>query len=141
MTQPSDNEPNGNNEGSDEDRFYEDNLVETPDSLRNANPENPELDLGQDPKDSYLASDRWGVTAEEERLGEPLDLRLSEEEPDVGQPGYRRALGEDEPGERLVSMDGTAFPDTEKDEVGESVGADDGDLSAEEAAIHIVDEP
>lgn len=134
-------EPNNNDRGFDEDRFYEDHLVETPDSLRDSNPENPALDLGQDPNDSYLASDKWGVTAEEERLGEPLDLRLSEEEPDVGQPGYRRALDEDEPPERLVSPDGTALPDTEKDEVADSAGPDDYDYSAEEAAIHISDEP
>ncbi len=136
MTGPSDYD-----QGSDEDRFYEDHLVETPDSLRDSNPENPALDLGADPKDRYLGADRWGVTAEEERLGEPLDLRLSEEEPDVGQPGYRRPLGVDESPERLVSPDGTAYPDTEKDEVATSVGPDDYDFSAEEAAIHIVDEP
>jgi len=123
------------------DRFYDENLVETSESLRDSNPENPELDLGTDENDTYAAADRYGVTAEEQRQGESLDLRLSEEEPDVGQPGSR-ATGEPDPvAGRIVEPDEGAHPNLEKDAIARDVGRDGGDYSAEEAALHVVDEP
>ena len=131
-------EPTEDSDQSDSDQFYEDRLVETPDSLRNSNPENPSLDLGTEDGDTYLASTKWGVTAEEERLGEPLDLRLSEEEPDVDQGS---PVVEDDAAGRIVADDEGARPDVQKDAVANDVGADDGDYSAEEAAIHLIDEP
>ncbi|CAN3129404.1 hypothetical protein ACNUDN_15870 [Mycobacterium sp. smrl_JER01] len=36
-----------------------------------------------DPPESWSAADRYGVSSEEERLGETLDQRLAEEVPDV----------------------------------------------------------
>ena len=48
-----------------------------------------EDELGADPMDGYDAPDepsgvdRWGTTPAEEREGESLDQRLSEEEPDI----------------------------------------------------------
>jgi len=123
------------------DRFYDEHLVETPETLRDSNPENPELDLGTEDDDTYLAADRHGVTAEEQRQGEPLDLRLAEEEPDVGQPGSR-AIGEpDRAVGRIVEPDEGAHPDMEKDAIARDVGRDGGDYSAEEAALHVIDEP
>ena len=35
------------------------------------------------PEDYPLALDEWGVVAAEERMGEPLDRRLAEEEPET----------------------------------------------------------
>lgn len=112
-------------------------LVETPESLRDSDPEEPPIeDLGNEETDHYLAADRWGVTAEEQRHGEPLDLRLSEEEPDVV-----RADGLPEPlAGRLMQEDEGIYPDREKDEVAESLGVDGGDFSAEEDAVHVIDE-
>lgn len=95
-----------------------DHMVETPESLRDSDPESPPLDRGGDESDTYLAADRYGITADEQRHGEPHDLRLSEEEPDEG-----------------------THPDLEKDAVSGDVGRDGGDRSAEEAAMHVVDEP
>lgn len=123
------------------DRFYDEHLVETPETLRDSNPENPELDLGTEDGDTYLASDRYGVTAEEQRLGEPLDQRLAEEEPDVGQRGSHAAGEPDPPVGRIVEPDEGAHPDVEKDAIARDVGRDGGDYSAEEAALHVVDEP
>jgi hypothetical protein len=114
-----------------------DHLVETPESLQDSDPEAPALDRGLEEDDTYLAADRYGVTAEEQRHGEPLDMRLSEEEPDV-----TRASGPPDPlAGRLVQEDQGAHPDREKDEVAEALGVDGGDFGAEELAVHIIDEP
>ncbi len=115
-----------------------DHIVETPESLRDADPDMPPfIDLGIEETDHYLGADKWGVTAAEEALGEPLDLRLSEEEPDIV-----RAAGPPDPlAGRLVQEDEGVYPDREEDEVAESLGVDGGDFSAEELAVHIIDEP
>ncbi|PZS33567.1 MAG: hypothetical protein DLM59_06345 [Pseudonocardiales bacterium] len=42
-----------------------DHLVETQESLRDADPEAPSLDGGTQETDSYLAAESYGVTAEE----------------------------------------------------------------------------
>ncbi|MGB9377169.1 MAG: hypothetical protein WCB04_06610 [Mycobacteriales bacterium] len=96
------------------DRFYDEHLVETPETLRDSNPENPDLDLGADENDRYAASDRFGVTAEEQQLGETLEMRLAEEEPEPDQPGGDSAAAAESDGSQR---------------------------SAEQAAMHEVDEP
>lgn len=112
-----------------------DHLVETPESLRDSDPEAPPLDRGIEESDTYLGADRYGNTAEEQRQGESLDLRLSEEEPDV-----TSAAGPTDPlSGRLVQPDEGAHADLEQDEVADSVGVDGGDLTAEEAAMHLRD--
>ena len=130
-----------------------DRLVETPESLRDSDPEAMPLDRGREPGDRPLAADRFGTTHAEEAQGEDLDHRLAQEEPDVGvEPGPERfdALGEDvaaedlsydgsDPGAvgRIVEPDEGAHTDVEKDVVASDVGRDGGDLSAEEAAMHL----
>jgi hypothetical protein len=66
--------------------------------------------------------------------GEPGVLAEADEFEDDGQVGGRRAG-------RLVDPDEGVREDTEKDVVGSDVGIDGGAASAEEAAMHIVDEP
>jgi hypothetical protein len=113
---------------------------------------------GDDPLDQgYAAPDRWsagegfGTTSAEERAGESLDQLLAEEEPepdpyadepeDVNEadeaplegPAAARAG-------RLVAEDEGAHPDEEPDLVARDVGIDAGAASAEEAAVHEVDE-
>lgn len=44
---------------------------------------NDDGDTVVDPPEHWVAADRIGVTAEEQREGESLDERLAEEEPDV----------------------------------------------------------
>ncbi len=115
-----------------------DHLVETPESLRDSDPEVPVLDRGVEVTDTYRAADRYGVTAAEQRHGESLDMLLAEEEPDIGP---EAALGEPDPiAGRLVAADEGAHPDLEKDAVARDVGIDGGDLSAEEAAVHLIKE-
>lgn len=47
----------------------------------------PDPELAGLPGDHAIAVDQWGTTAEEEREGEPLNLRLEHEEPDTGPGG------------------------------------------------------
>lgn len=41
------------------------------------------LEAGMDPSEHWAGANRFGTTPAEERAGESLDQRLSEEEPDV----------------------------------------------------------
>ena len=43
------------------------------------------LDSGVEAADDWSGADRFGTTAAEERRGESLDERLSEEEPDISE--------------------------------------------------------
>ena len=77
---------------------------------------------------------------EEAREGESLDQHLSEEEPEVWESGDEDDVeAEDEPG-RLVDPDYGAIEDTEKDEVAIDAGRAGYARSAEEAAMHYVDD-
>jgi hypothetical protein len=79
------------------------------------------------------ASTDWGTVPSEERAGEPLDRRLQRERPDV-------PSGEDPlTGHVLVGDD--LYADEEKDLVAAAFATDaDVGRSAEEAAIHVVDD-
>lgn len=119
-------------------------------------------DPGDDPLDrGIIAPDRWspaekyGNTAQEQESGESLDQLLAEEEPEPDP--YAAAGEEDEDtGEapdatlaggysadpragRLVGEDEGAHPDAEPDLVARDVGIDAGAASAEEAAVHALD--
>jgi Family of unknown function (DUF5709) len=125
---------------------------------------------GDDPLDRGVATpDRWsagihfGTTTEEEQEGESLDQHLAEEEPDVGFDtededeeaasftgdediadedidGLLLDDGPDPRAGRLVAEDEGAHADTEADLVARDTGIDGGGATAEEAAIHVVDE-
>lgn len=108
------------------------------------------LDEGYSPAENYGPGEGFGTTVEEEREGESLDQRLAQEEPDVdpyadeGYSGNEGDLGDDEVGDdragRLVDPDQGLGEDTEKDLVGDDVGIDGAGASAEEAAVHVIDE-
>jgi hypothetical protein len=102
------------------------------DVLRTGDPlegELPPLDRPQAVKD-------WGTTASEQLGPEPLELRLAREVPDVSEPetGYtdRQFI---EPGADA------GLADDEADAVGEADAGFGDTLSAEEAAMQVVDEP
>jgi hypothetical protein len=102
------------------------------------------LDSGYSPPESYRG-EGFGTTADEALQGESLDERLRQEEPeadpyaeqdevlDDGEVGTERAG-------RLVDPDEGLGEDTEKDLVGDDVGIDGAASSAEEAAVHIVED-
>ncbi|CAM5250482.1 MULTISPECIES: DUF5709 domain-containing protein [Streptomyces] len=127
-------------------------LLDAEDTLENDGVDDP-LDRGWSPPDRPWAVEHSGVTAAERHEGETLDQRLAEEMPDLATPdgdGMGDAEGTD--GElldnevgalrsgRLVAPDEGAHEDEESALVASDVGIDGAAASAEEAAMHIVDE-
>ena len=113
------------------------------------------------PRSGSSTALRFGSTAAEQEAGESLDQRLAEEEPDVAPDvdderpqdiaGDEDAADEDIDGlllddgpdpraGRLVAEDEGAHPVGEADLVARDVGVDGAAASAEEAAVHVVDE-
>lgn len=163
--------------GSTEHDLDHDHMVETPESLRDDDPEVMPMDRGREAGDRPVAAERFGTTPAEQREGEDLDHRLAEEEPDIdahdpiddivaenpdvfpapapaSQEGEFEALGEDvSPADldvtggetptgvgRIVEPDEGARTDEEKDVVAYDAGRDGGDMTAEEAAMHVIPE-
>lgn len=107
------------------------------------------LEEGYIPPDHWSAAEGFGNTAAEMRRGETLDQRIKQEEPDA----YPEAdsdpddevLDDHEVGRRragrLVDANhGYPGEDRESQLIGEDVGIDGAAASAEEAAMHIIDE-
>jgi Family of unknown function (DUF5709) len=127
----------------------DDGVLEPADTLDGDDLRQDILDTGVDAGEGYRGATRYGTTAEEERSGESLDQLLAEEEPDVG--ADDEWTDEDDPAAddrttqarsgRLVAPDEGAHPDAEKDSVAFDVGVDGGAASAEEAAVHLTDDP
>jgi hypothetical protein len=83
------------------------------------------------PNDKPRAATDWGVTAEEQRAGESVGLRVEREQPDVDEAPSAT------PREVVVPVEPQATrDDTEKDEIAEEARPE-GALSPEEAALHI----
>ncbi len=114
------------------------------------------LDEGYSPPESYSSAERFGNTAEEMREGETFEERLRQEVPEadviygaddeitVDIPSEDDYLDDGEVGDsragRLVDPNEGIGVDLEKDLIGDDVGIDGAGASAEEAAVHIVDE-
>lgn len=98
-----------------------------------------EMQTGYSPPDREPHNLRDAPTPFEEREGESLDQRLREEEPDVSADDPDRSGAERRAG-RLVAPDEGAHEDEEADEIATDVGPAGYASSAEEAAVHIVDE-
>jgi len=124
------------------------------------------LDEGYSPPERPRGVDAFGTTLAEQRQGESIEQRLAHEEPDpanafedplaesdmVGGDDVDAIAAEDDflgDGEvgsrrsgRLMAPDEGAHEDTESDMVADDMGIDGGGSSAEEAAMHIIeDEP
>jgi Family of unknown function (DUF5709) len=125
-------------------------------------------DPGDDPLDrGVIAPERWtrairtGLTERDQQAGESLDELLDEEEPDdsieddevepediagddgAGDEDVDGLLLDDGPDSRagrLVATDEGAHPSGEADLVARDTGIDGGAATAEEAAVHVVDE-
>jgi len=122
------------------------------------------LDEGYSPPERPRGVDAFGTTVAEQRQGESIEQRLLHEEPDPAS-AFQDPLAEadmvggDDPdaiaadddflgdGEvggrrsgRLIAPDEGAHEDTESDLVAEDVGIGGGGSSAEEAAVHIVED-
>jgi hypothetical protein len=103
------------------------------------------LDEGIVPNQKWSPGQGFGNTAAEQREGESLDQRIAQEEPDVDPYAEEEEHLEDDQvgGERagrLVAPDEGAHTDVEKDAVANDVGIDGAGATAEEAAMHVVEE-
>ena len=94
---------------------------------------------GYNPPDREPYNLRHIPTPFEEREGESLDQKLSEEEPDISADDPDTADERPRAG-RLVAPDEGAHPDEEKDEIADDVGPAGYASSAEEAAVHVIEE-
>jgi hypothetical protein len=110
-----------------------------------------ELDRGYSPPEKYSAGQGYGNTPWEEEHREGIDQRIAQEEPepdpyaeadDVDPDGFGSSDGEvgERRAGRLVDVDEGLGEDEEKDLVGDDVGIDGAGASAEEAAMHIVED-
>lgn len=108
-----------------------------------------EAERGYSPPEKYSPAQGFGNTPLEEAMGETLEQRVAQEEPepDPYVQAEQEAADLDRDGEvgdqragRLVDTDRGVNEDVEKDLVAEDVGIDGAAASAEEAAVHIVDE-
>jgi hypothetical protein len=106
------------------------------------------LDEGIVPNQKWSPAQGFGNTAAEQREGETLDQRIAQEEPDIDPYAeVEENLADDQVGDvrsgRLVAPDEGAHEDAEKDAVATDVGISGGAATAEEAAMHIIndDEP
>lgn len=148
-----------------DDDLYGDSVYESGDAVDDAEELDPFENLtgndpdeimqtGYDPPDRETHNLRERLTGFEEREGESLDERLSEEEPDLaagdefsdegaldGTDFEDAGFGESRPrAGRLLAPDEGGLEDAEKDEVAEDVGPAGYGSSAEEAAVHVIDE-
>lgn len=122
-------------------------LLDPEDTLDDRDP----YDEGYSPPERAQAIDKWGTTAREVAEGEGLDARLAREVPDISDDASDDLgdtdgeLIDDEVGDfragRLVATDEGFGADTDSELYASDVGIDGGAASAEEAAIHVVDDP
>ncbi|MFJ4715920.1 DUF5709 domain-containing protein [Streptomyces sp. NPDC088785] len=145
----------------DPDAHEDEGILEVEDTLydRGVDP----YDEGWSPPERPLGVEHSGTTAAERLRGETLDERLAEERPDPAVEEYEALESGAEPGDgigdlpggtgepvdaevgaaragRLVALDEGAHEDAEKDMVALDVGFGGGAASAEEAAVHLVEE-
>ena len=138
----------------------EDYSVQDPSDSLIGDPESDPLDRGVAPPERWSAAMKFGSTADEQEAGESLDQLLAEEEPDDAldldddlpedaedadeADEYLDGLllddGPDPRAGRLVAEDEGAHPDEEADLVARDAGIDGGAASAEEAAMHVVED-
>ena len=140
----------------------EDYEVKDASDTLSGDPGDDPLDRGVAPPERWSAGMRFGTTADEQEEGESLDQLLAEEEPDDAldldgdddlpeddedtdeADEYLDGLllddGPDPRAGRLVAEDEGAHPDEEADLVARDVGIDGGAASAEEAALHVVED-
>jgi len=105
------------------------------------------LDEGYSPPEKWSTAEGYGNTPYEEEVGESLDQRIAQENPEPDP--YEAAANETENvgGEvgteragRLVDETEGVHTDDEPDLVAEDVGIDGAAATAEEAAVHVVDD-
>jgi hypothetical protein len=131
-------------------------LDQTPEGDR-LDPNGPEdvLDQGYSPPEKWSAAQRFGNTPLEEEIGETLDQRIAQEEPDPFERSLDAGANDDvdeddddlepelqEPTGEIGDLRAgrlAAEEAAESDLFAEDVGIDGAGAGAEEAAVHVVD--
>jgi hypothetical protein len=141
-------------------------VLDASDTLDGSPGDDP-LDRGVVTPDRWSAGIRFGATAAEQQTGESLDQLLAEEEPDVALDiddevdedtgldentieadvgryllarGAEPRTGRLVAGEEEVSVADDAYLATRDERVARDAGTDGGGATAEEAAVHVVDD-
>ena len=151
-------------ESFEQDDIDDEGVLDPSDTL-DGEPGDDPLAAGYLPTDRWSAGMRFGSTEAEERAGESLDQLLAEEEPDIaldpaeelqdeaaGEAGEDEEAGDedvdglllddgpDPRAGRLYAEDEGTHSAEEPDLVAHDAGIDGGAASAEEAAVHVVDD-
>jgi hypothetical protein len=135
---------------------FDEAVPDESEQLDQLEPERSLLDRGvDDPLDEgYVTGERWspaqgfGNTAAEMRQGETLEMRIAQEEaepvklegpwnPDPSEP---REVGNARAGRLVDANGGEPGLDVEAESIGQDIGIDAGAATAEEAAMHIIDD-
>lgn len=131
------------------DAVEDDGVLDASDTLDDDRVADP-LDTGVVAADRWTAANRFGTTPAEALAGESLDQLLAQEEPDIDPYAeeaededelIRRGYEQDPRAGRLVADDAGFGEDEQAEAVAWDVGIDGGGASAEEAAMHVVDDP
>jgi hypothetical protein len=112
-----------------------DHLVETPETLRDGDPETPPMDRGSEASDRPLGAEKHGTTHAEAAQGESLDERLAEEVPDVDAHDPVEDVVADDPA--TFGQDGVDAELTDDVTLADAYEGEESGLAAEEAAIRI----
>ncbi|WP_410813679.1 DUF5709 domain-containing protein [Micromonospora sp. 067-2] len=127
----------------------DDGVLDASDTLDDDRVGDP-LDTGIIAEDHWTGANRFGTTPAEERAGESLDQYLAQEEPDVDPYAEggddedeltRRGYEREARAGRLVAYDEGVGEDEDAEAVAWDAGIDAGAASAEEAAVHVIDDP
>jgi hypothetical protein len=127
----------------------DDGVLDASDTLDDDRVADP-LDTGVVAADRWAGANRFGTTPAEARAGESMQQLLAQEEPDVDPYAdaaddedelIRRGYERETRAGRLVADDEGVRADEQPDAVAWDAGVDGGGASAEEAAMHVVDDP
>jgi len=135
---------------------YDEAIPDEAEQLDQLQPEETLLDrgVGDVLDEGYVTGENWspaqgfGSTAAEMRQGETLEMRITQEyrepvklegpwNPDQSEP---REVGTQRAGRLVDANGGVPGLDTEAESIGHDVGIDGGAATAEEAAMHIIDD-
>ncbi len=111
-----------------------DHMVETPETLRDDDPEVMPMDRGNSVSDRPLGSEKFGTTHSEAEQGAPLDARLAEEMPEVGAHDPVDDIVADDPA--VFARDAADAEQTDDNILADAYG---GDESAADAAGRLVE--
>ena len=135
---------------------YDEAVPEESEQLDQLQPEETLVDRGVDDvlDEGYVTGENWspaqgfGNTASEMAKGESLEMRMSQEvqepvrdeTPWNADPSEAREVGHQRAGRLVDANGGIPGLDTESESVATDVGIDGGAATAEEAAMHIIDD-